>query len=918
MPELYSFSAVRSPRRAEPDSDATMPTVWDEGPAEDSRHWGGGSFLEQLIEAAAIGDANERATTAQSLAESYLSNDEQAVNENALAHGLDPYGAFSESGAPLPAQPVLALIGRLDRWLVTCDHRPEADHLDAWLARETRAAIRVDVPPDAPDSEVLAWALEDRQRFAYSFSAAWMRIVDSIAAALLIPTRGELAQRLTRLMLVLGLVERRSALQQPLSPEKTFRLLARRVLLMPDPPFPRVLPEPQVKLVRRACVSDLFVIRQEWRCYVAGEIADIRNVLAHESHLQRLTRVDERENTELSAADVTSVTETSSETSEESSFREETRRQMDLALRADGQVDASGQYGPTKLDVSAGFSADFSLEEATTRATDVTKRAVARAATRIESRTRTERVQRSLTRVTDVARHEIDNTGDEHVRGIYRWVNRVDRFQIWRYPDRLQLEFEIPEPGRFLLTQLSRPQDDQGTVPQPPDRFELPLEGITPDNYLQLAAKFGATGLPEPMEASIGVSQSFTIRSPEPLPSNSTTLWNANSIGERQELAIPAGYAATQVIVKIDATPIHGWWRREYSSSVGWEDLERFHTITGSVAVGDQLFFVQQPGPDAANTNTIQSTGTSSSHPQYLDAHLHHTTPVSALTPPVSVKLPIAATLTGAASGTVTVEATCAVTEQARAAWRQDVYDGLRTAYDLWVREWRAEQARSGKAIGALAERSPVRHDEMIRAELRRHVVSWLLGESPFQGRPAVRVQPSSADTTDDITPDIDIAAALATAPEIQFLEQCLEWSNLSWVCYPYYWADRDRWARLSDLETVDPQLGQFLRSGSARVVVPVRPGFSAAVKHWLLYRQPWLGASCAPVPDNPLYVSIAQEIRDQLMPPADGIPGESWEVALPTSLQWLDSGSDLPANAMARLGAAPHEPTVKICPDGG
>lgn len=121
-----------------------------------------------------------------------------------------------------------------------------------------------------------------------------------------------------------------------------------------------------------------------------------------------------------------------------------------------------------------------------------------------------------------------------------------------------------------------------------------------------------------------------------------------------------------------------------------------------------------------------------------------------------------------------------------------------------------------GRTAGALAERSPARHEEMVHAELRRNVVSWLLGESPFRGRPAVRVPPAPPDPDVDVTPDIEVGAALAAAPDIQFLEQCLEWSNLSWVCYPYYWADRDRWAQLADLETVDPQLGQFLRAGSS------------------------------------------------------------------------------------------------------
>ena len=358
------------------------------------------------------------------------------------------------------------------------------------------------------------------------------------------------------------------------------------------------------------------------------------------------------------------------------------------------------------------------------------------------------------------------------------------------------------------------------------------------------------------------------------------------------------------------------------TDSVGWQDLETFHTITASVAVGDQVVFAAQVGPDATNTNSIQSTGRNDSLTQFLDAHMHSTSPLTALTPPVTIRVPIAATVTGAGSVTVAIELTCSVTAQAQAAWRQDIYDGLRSAYDLWMREWRAEQARSGLSGGSLAERSPARHAEMIRAEIRRHVIAWLLGESPFRGRPAVRVPPDAPPPPPDVTPDIDITAALQAASAIQFLEQCLEWANLSWVAYPYFWADRTRWSELMDLETVDPELGRFLRAGSIRVVVPARPGFACAVQHWLLFRQPWFG-KVAPLPGQPLYVSIAQEIRDQSLPPPDGVPGESWEVVLPTTLLWLDPNSDnLPSNSLARLGAAPHEPAIRLCPgsadDGG
>ena len=49
----------------------------------------------------------------------------------------------------------------------------------------------------------------------------------------------------------------------------------------------------------------------------------------------------------------------------------------------------------------------------------------------------------------------------------------------------------------------------------------------------------------------------------------------------------------------------------------------------------------------------------------------------------------------------------------------------------------------------------------------------------------------------------------------------------MSWVFYPYYWAARKGLARpRSHGVANDPEFERFLRSGSARVILPARPGF--------------------------------------------------------------------------------------------
>jgi len=911
MSDLYAFRALRSARRAEPDDDTTMPTEWTEIDPMFATHvvrlaWAGDELLPLLR--STLETSGDPAAEARYLAAQYLAS-AKAVTLGTLRGGVDAEATLPAVGTdeaqPIPGQFGLAALDELDRWLVSRANRPASGELDEYLddlvpRPDSAGPDNPPQPLDEPGTEPVP-AIEQRSLLHALLGATWARLVDSLTAALLQPSEGELAQRCNRLLLVAGLIERRSFYGRPLTGDEIYVLLAKRIPVLPDPPFPAILPADQVKLVRKTAVSDLFVVRQEWRSYVADDVADIRNVLAGEASMARTTRIDESELTESSSTEQSSQTETSSESGSESTFSEEAKRALDLDIHAEGQVNVAASYGMVKLDASAGFSADFSLEDSTERATEISKKAVSRAASKVEVRTRADRTRRTLSRLESVQRHAINNETAAHVRGVYRWVKRVDRFQVWRYPDRMQLEFEIPEPGRFLLAQLRERPASRGVIAEPP-AFVVPAEGITRDNYLNLATTYGATGLPEPPQATIGASAAVTL-APSAPPTLTGEQQNPPTMTKDVEIALTPGYAATGVTLAIDATPLRAIWRRENTVKAGIGGIEGFHTITASVAVGEQVLFEREVGPFEANTNTVQGTG-SQVLVQYLEAHLHATV-TKIFATPVTVKVPVAINLSGAGSGTVAISLSCTLTTQAEDAWKQDVYDALRSAYDLWLREWRAAQIQAGHGA-EIAERSSDRHEEMIKAELRRHVIAWLLVESPFGGRPAVL-------TGADNAPDIDLDASLESAGTIQFLEQCFEWSNLAYVSYPYYWADRERWSDLMDLETADPRLGQFLRAGSARVVVPARPGFGAAVAHWLTYRQPWLGGGTPPVPGDPLFISVAKEIRDQTMPAADGEPGESWEVVLPTTLQWLDTSDALPDNDLARLGAPPHAPTIVL-----
>ena len=134
-------------------------------------------------------------------------------------------------------------------------------------------------------------------------------------------------------------------------------------------------------------------------------------------------------------------------------------------------------------------------------------------------------------------------------------------------------------------------------------------------------------------------------------------------------------------------------------------------------------------------------------------------------------------------------------------------------------------------------------------------------------------------------------------APYIQFLEQCFEWQNMTYLFYPYLWGRKSQWVQNSGQADGDPIFEAFLRAGAARVLVPVRPNYEKTVCYYLRSGEIWNGGGL-PVLEDELYVSIADEIAaSQDVSLDDAVPyGEPWTYRLPTSLVKLQADATLPS----------------------
>jgi hypothetical protein len=397
----------------------------------------------------------------------------------------------------------------------------------------------------------------------------------------------ERAAALTRLALIADLLALKSQNLAQLKEAAVFAQLNGRMVTLPEEANRAVTKRARVELIRDATVSDFHVIRREWAAYILGEVANIRNLMGGEAFGQTLTALREQEvitSTESDRQESTSQEDSSKLATE---LTQEVSNQLSLSVN--GYVDASAQYKTpvATINVAGGGSANLSVQRGEKFASKVAREAVTRAVRTVDTRTRETRNERELTRNKDVTKYELTNPSSSNLSAVYRWVDRVDRYQVFRFPDRLQLEFQLPEPAEFYRTRETGAASAVAGIKKPPETFDLKLEDIKSDGLLELAARYQATNLPTKPDSQVSLSRTLTLDiAKDALPDGSKTDYNSPTQAKELEIPIPSNYKAAEATYSGHGYPI--WSKWEMGSATTSATIEGFHSGFATVSIGEQ------------------------------------------------------------------------------------------------------------------------------------------------------------------------------------------------------------------------------------------------------------------------------------------------------------------------------------------
>ena len=414
---------------------------------------------------------------------------------------------------------------------------------------------------------------------------------------------------------------------------------------------------------------------------------------------------------------------------------------------------------------------------------------------------------------------------------------RIDYFSImrkwycalYRYGLRLTYDITVPEPGAAMREAYAQLDELQNSL-SPEFSFDVTHSDITVANYLTLADKYSVDVAPPPSPSNIVVQVG-------PVGFNTTTTVS----GKQTSFSVPSGY---------------------------WIDSIYFTNYIGqNSGPTDPFIVVGGTGQalTAANKGIDLCAG---------ERYLWHQSGSQTI-------ILLFETSAQEDLGYAFFTVNCAPTDTAMAQWQSSVwtalYNAAQTAYSA------NQQTIAGQIAALQAQINNVdtltlrreENDEIMKCALR-----WLLGKN-FEFMPQNVIdlfnQTSSypekygIDFTgnDSGLSKSDWSIATQNEDRIDFINQAIDWDNVIYFVYSYFWDVPESWDFVRQIRHPDATRQAFLRAGSARIVLTVRQGWELA---WAYFVEFDSTSMPSPLPPHP-YLTIAQQIMDYDSINYPGIP---------------------------------------------
>lgn len=606
--------------------------------------------------------------------------------------------------------------------------------------------------------------------------------------------------------------------------------------------------------VKRLGIADYLKVVQTTHAYVPGDVTHIENIMAKEFK-QKSTRKLRRSEIQTTTSKSTER-ETLSDTT--STTRNDMQSEVANIIQQDTNAEAHFNYGGAGKSYQVGGSfashnaKENSIRQAVAKSQEITEKATERLLTKIAE----ERIEKIIEEFEENNAHGFDNrNGDKHVIGVYRWVDKKMKNQIYNYGKRTMFEFMIPEPAKLHRLATAASVTETLTAPVDPRTAPSPRTMADPksaslDQIQYWAGIYGVklTELPETTKQFTTGQQWIKL--------------NGDGGYKHLNIDISANYQASHVKM--------------------WYGFERNRKGGSSLYTSNFA-----GGMTAFNNGSTSIDGIAEFSPQNVTGTYDFVYQGSNID-----------------SVNFNFEVTCKLSDAYMNAWKQENFDtiikGYQEAYTAFQEKKKELEAAAKELEKENQEKVSVFYRDMERVILKHNCIAFLLQDYSALGKNLTNNAKAMQDFSIILDENMDQYTALA-----KFMEQAFEWTIMQYTFYPYYWANRNEWQNMYLSNSADPLFRNFLQAGMARVIVTVNPGFEDAVQFFLTTGRIWNGGE-VPVIGDPMYMSIVDEMRE----PVGLKQGKAWISTVPTALNILqkDSAGLVTATALPFTQENPDE----------
>jgi hypothetical protein len=217
-------------------------------------------------------------------------------------------------------------------------------------------------------------------------------------------------------------------------------------------------------------IGDLKVVKQWLLGYKAGEISHIHNIMAGEVKNRTHRHLEKTEEVFSFSTESSSQTQTESQTTDQFETKKEAERVVKTDINIGTNANFSYNGGGITTSVGANFAYASSNQDTQRSAANYARDVMDKAVTNIQYRSSQTRSTTKIFETEETNKHSFTNTekGATNISGIYRWLDKKYKAQLYNYGKRLMFEFVVPEPAAFYMMSKLKAAEFDINVPQKP------------------------------------------------------------------------------------------------------------------------------------------------------------------------------------------------------------------------------------------------------------------------------------------------------------------------------------------------------------------------------------------------------------------------------------------------------------------